>query len=95
MLLQYGLKFPRVNISLERNLKLCILGLVNGAIQSKGLAALDVSLCGVEMRVARNNGAGCHKVTEQYILGSTSLMSGDYVRETCESLNCILQLEER
>ena len=50
--LEHFLKLLQVHIALEGNLQLGIGGLLDGAVQSHGLAVLDMTLGGVEMRVA-------------------------------------------
>ena len=49
------LKLLRIYVTLERNLKLSILSLVNCAVYRECLTALDVTLCSVEVRVARHD----------------------------------------
>ena len=83
------------DISLERNLELGVLGLVDGDVDGLGLAALDVALGGVEVSIARNDMSFLDQVGEQHILGSTSLMGGDDILEAEETLHHFLELVER
>ncbi len=57
-----GLKLLGIHIAFERHLKLRVLGLVHSAVHGKCLAAFDVPLSGVEMRVARNDVARLHEM---------------------------------
>ena len=95
MLLQSLFEFLGVYVALERQLQLRIFRLVDCTIKSYSLAALYVSFSCVEMRVTGNNCTGCHKVTEQHILGSPTLMGWYNVAEAGQSLYGIFQLEER
>ena len=95
MLLKCLFEFLGVDVALERYLELSILGIINGAVQRNGLSALDMTFGGVEMRVSGNDSARCHKVAEEHILGSTSLMGRYDVAETSEPFNGIFQLKER
>ena len=54
-----------------------------------------MTLCGVEMGVARNNCSGCHEVAEKHILRSTSLVGRNDIFESCDPGDSILKLEER
>ena len=76
VLLKGCLKLCWVNITLERNLKLGILCLVNSAVKGCSLTRLNVTLSSVKVRVAWNNVALLYKVAEKDILSSTALVVG-------------------
>ena len=95
MLLKCLFEFLGVDVALERNLKLSILGIINGTVQSNSLSALDMTFGGVEMRVSGNDSARCHKVAEEHILGGTALMGRYDVAEACKPFYGVFQLKER
>ena len=83
------------NVTLERYLKLCVLGLVDCNVDSLSLAGFDVTLSSIEVGVARNNVAFLNEIREENILGSTSLVSWNYILETKDALYHFLELIER
>ena len=93
-----GKTFPQlveIHVALEGHFELGVLCLVDGAVYSESLAALDVTLGGVEVRVARNDVAFLHEVGEKHVLGSAALVGGDHILEACDAGDSILQLIER
>ena len=56
---------------------------------------VDMTICCVEMRVARNDITALHEVAEKNVLGSTALVRRDYIFETCNLVDSILKLEKR
>ena len=95
MFLQRVLKLYGVNVAFEGHFKLCVLGLVNGAVECNGFPSLDVSFRCVEVGVAGHDVAGVYKVREEYVLGGASLVGGDEILEAREPLDRFFQLEER
>ncbi len=89
------LKLVEIHVALEGHFELGVLCLVDGAVYSESLAALDVTLGGVEVRVARNDVAFLHEVGEKHVLGSAALVGGDHILEACDAGDSILQLIER
>ena len=85
------LKLVEIHVALEGHFELGVLCLVDGAVYSESLAALDVTLGGVEVRVARNDVA-LHEVGEKHVLGSAALVGGDHILEACDAGDSILQL---
>lgn len=56
---------------------------------------VDMTICCVEMRVARNDITALHEVAEKNVLGSTALVSRNDILESCNLIDCFLKLEER
>ena len=95
VLLQHFLQFLKRHVALEWNLKLCVVGLIDGYVDGLSLAALDVALGGVEVGVAGHHHAGLHQIGEEHVLGGASLMGGDDVLEAEDALHGGLKLIER
>ena len=93
MFCQTFLQFLRVNVAFEGHLELSVFGLVNGAVNGCGLAALDVTLGGVEVAVAGYIVALMHQSGEEHILGCASLMGRDNIVETGEAVDGLFELE--
>ena len=94
MFLQCLFKFLRIDISLERNFKLGILGFIDGTVECSCLTALDVALGCIEMRVTRHDVACFHEVAEEDIFCCTSLVGRDNIVEAGQHLDSVFQLEE-
>ncbi len=88
------LQLVDVNVALEGMLQLCVAGLVDGAVHGERLAALDMPLGGVEMRVARHHVAGLDQCAEHHVLGGAALMRRDNHRESGDALYGVLHPEE-
>ena len=94
MFLQGSLQFGGIHISLEGHFELGVLGLVNGAVECRGVATLDVSLGGVEVGVAGHHVTLFHEIGEEHVLGGSSLVGGDDVFEAREPGDGLLHLQE-
>ena len=88
-------QFHGVNITLERNLKLSLLGLIDGAVECNSLTAFNMTLGGVEVRVAGNDVTFVYKIRKENVLSSTALMCRDDIFETSEACDGLFQEEER
>ena len=95
VLLQGALQLGRVNVALERYFELRLLGLVDGAVESGGLAPLYVALGSVEVRVARHYVAFVYEVREEHVLRRAALVGGYHVVEAREPRDGFLEPEER
>ena len=89
------LKLLQVDIAFERHFELRVVGLLDGDVDGESLAALDVTLGGVEVGVAGHHHAGLHQVGEQHVLGGAALMGGDDVLEARELRDGVLHVVER
>ena len=75
--------------------ELSIAGLIDSAVNSKSLAALDMALGSIKMRVSGHDVALFYKSAEKHVFGSAALMCGHYQRKTGDAFDCVLHLEER
>ena len=85
MFLQRFFQLHRIDITFKRYFQLSILRFIDGAIQSNGLPPLDMSLCGIKVRVPRNDISIMYQIREKHILGSTPLMGGNDIFKTSQT----------
>ena len=94
MFLQRFFQLHRIDITFKRYFQLSILRFIDGAIQSNGLPALDMPLCGIKVRVPRNDISIMYQIREKHILGSTPLMGGNDIFKTSQTSDHFFQIEE-
>ena len=94
VLVQHLLQLLEAHIAFERYFELGVIGLGDGDIDGKSLAALDVALGGVEVGVAGDNHTRLHQIAEQHILCSTALVGGDYIFKAGEFGDGVLHVVE-
>lgn len=94
VLLENLLQFRWVDVALEWNFELRVLGLVNCAVDCVSLAGFDVAFGRVEVGVAWNVVAFLHKVAEENVFGGTALVGWEDVLEAEELLDHFLEVEE-
>ena len=94
MFLQRFFQLHRIDITFKRYFQLSILRFIDGAIQSNGLPALDMPLCGIKVRVTRNNISIMYQIREKHILSSTPLMGGNDIFKTSQTSDHFFQIEE-
>ena len=82
VLLQHLLQFLQADISLEGDFQLGVVCLGDGDIDGESLAALNVSLRGIEVSIAGHNHTGFHQIAEQHVFSCTALVSRDNKLET-------------
>ena len=94
VLLEHLFQLLQADITLEGNFQLGVVSLGNGNIDGECLAALNVTLRGVEMGVTGDDLAGLHEVAEQHVLSGTTLVSRDNKLETSQFGNSVFHVVE-
>ncbi len=95
VLLKDLLEFLEVDITLEGDLKLGVVGLLDGDVDGESLAALDVALGGVEVGVAGDDVARFNEIAEEDVLGSTALVGRDDILEAGQLGDGVFHMIER